>query len=146
MRRRTYADRMYIEPTDENGRLLFERGIAGPVSMLNLLRFREIADYSAYPHLASSEPISGRQAYDIYSAHTMPFLLEAGGEVQFSGEGGHNFIGPLDERWDRVLIVRYPKIDALMGMVNNEAYMSGLGHRTAALEDSRLLPMVQQQL
>ena len=58
---RTYSDRMYIEPTDENGRQLFDRGITGPVSMLNLLRFREIADYSANPDLASSEPISGRQ-------------------------------------------------------------------------------------
>jgi hypothetical protein len=30
----------YLEPTDENGRLVFERGLTGPVTMLNLLRFR----------------------------------------------------------------------------------------------------------
>src|SRR5437868_10856528 len=40
---------MYLDPTDENARRLFQRGIEGPLLMLNLLRFREIADYSGFP-------------------------------------------------------------------------------------------------
>ena len=39
----------YFEPIHEAGRALFMRGIKGPLVMLNLLRFREIADYSATP-------------------------------------------------------------------------------------------------
>ena len=35
------------------------RQTAGNVVMLNLLRFREVADYSAYPDLAPPTPISG---------------------------------------------------------------------------------------
>jgi hypothetical protein len=31
---------MHLEPSDKNARRLFERGIEGPVTMLNLLRFR----------------------------------------------------------------------------------------------------------
>jgi len=50
------------------------RGIAGPVVMLNLLRFRAIADYSASPELAPSLPISGAAAFDRYViAHPAPF-------------------------------------------------------------------------
>ena len=29
-------------------------------------------------------------------------------------------------------------------MATNEGYMAGIGHRTAALEDSRLLPIIEQ--
>ena len=47
--------RMYLDPTDDDARRLFQRGIEGPLLMLNLLRFREIADYSDFPDLASPE-------------------------------------------------------------------------------------------
>lgn len=134
---------MYIEPTNDNGRLVFERGITGPVTMLNLIRFREVADYSAHPDLAPDEPISGREAYDRYAAHTLPFLKGEGGDLQFLGAGGHYLIGPLDEQWDLVMLVRHVSLEAFMGMANNEGYLAGLGHRVAALEDSRLLPIVE---
>jgi len=49
----------YLEPTQAAGRAFFERNIGGSVAMLNLLRFREVADYSSAPHLAPAAPISG---------------------------------------------------------------------------------------
>lgn len=61
---------MHLEPSDKNARRLFERGIEGPVTMLNLLRFREEADYAELPQLAPPSPISGRAAYDLYVRHT----------------------------------------------------------------------------
>ncbi|HEV2371314.1 MAG TPA: hypothetical protein VGS19_04015 [Streptosporangiaceae bacterium] len=88
---------MYLDPGEENARLLIERGIEGPVTMLNMLRFREVADYSAFPHLAPPEPVPGRVAYESYLRHTMPFLTASGGSVQFLGTGGHFFVGPADE-------------------------------------------------
>ena len=78
----------YVEPTDESGRLDFQRGPTGPVTMLNLLRFREGADYSARRELAPNEPISGREAYRRYAIHTLPFLTGEGGELQYLGAGG----------------------------------------------------------
>ncbi|MEM8963112.1 MAG: DUF1330 domain-containing protein [Acidobacteriota bacterium] len=132
----------YLEPTQEAGRELFTRGITGPVVMLNLLRFRDIADYSASPDLASPEPISGAEAYRLYSRHTLPFLLEAGGEVIFDGAGGPAFIGPSTERWDRVLLVRHASLEIFRSFASNPGYLAGIGHRLAALEDSRLLPMI----
>ena len=48
-----------LDPSDESARALFRRGIEGPVTMLNLLRFREWADYSGFPELAPPQPISG---------------------------------------------------------------------------------------
>ena len=134
---------MYIEPTNEAGRQLYERSISGPVTMLNLLRFRDVADYSSHPDLAPSEEISGRQAYDHYIEHTLPFLEAVGGKLQFLGMGGPNFIGPADERWDLVMLVRYENLNSFMSMATNTEYLTGIGHRTAALADSRLLPIVE---
>ncbi|WP_420239824.1 hypothetical protein ACOBR2_09730 [Telmatobacter bradus] len=89
--------RSYLEPTQETGRMLMQRAFEGPVVMLNLLRFRKVADYSAHPELAPSAPISGAAAYDRYIAHTLPFLPASGGEMLFLGAGGRYLIGPEDE-------------------------------------------------
>ena len=139
------GDPAYIKPTEESGRLAFgRRAFVGSVTMLNLVRFRETADYTDFPDLAPVEPISGRKAYEIYMGHTLPFLNAAGGELRLGGEGGHHPIGPTTERWDMVLLVRYPSLEAFMSMTANKRYLAGSGHRTAALVDSRLVPMVEQ--
>jgi hypothetical protein len=137
---------MYLEPADENVMQLLKRRITGPVVMLNLLRFREQADYSSLPELAPPGPISGSDAYDLYVRHTMPFLTASGGSVVFYGTGGHNFIGPSAERWDLVMVIRQSSVADFFAFASNADYMAGVGHRTAALEDSRLIPMVEQPL
>ena len=43
-------DTAYIEPTQDAGRAFLTRNLTGPVVMLNLLRFRSVADYVATPH------------------------------------------------------------------------------------------------
>ncbi|HEV8392395.1 MAG TPA: DUF1330 domain-containing protein [Dongiaceae bacterium] len=133
----------HLEPTQAAGRALFQRGIAGQVVMLNLLRFRAIADYAASPELAPPAPISGAAAYERYIAHTMPYLRRSGGELMFLGEGGPFLIGPAEERWDRVMLIRQSSVQAFMAFATDAGYLAGLGHRNAALEDSRLLPLVE---
>jgi hypothetical protein len=131
----------YLEPSQRAGRELLQRGLCGPVVMLNLLRFRAVADYSGFPDIAPAIPISGAEAYDRYMVHTMPFLRESGGELLFFGEGGPFLIGPEDEHWHRAILVRQRSIEEFIRFASNEAYLKGIGHRTAALEDSRLLPL-----
>ena len=111
--------------------------------MLNLLRFRPIADYSAAPALAPASPLSGRDAYRLYVEHTLPHLKASGGELLFYGHGGHFLIGPANERWDAVMLVRQPSVGSFLAFASNQGYLAGMAHRTAALEDSRLLPLVQ---
>src|SRR5262245_11348859 len=133
----------YLEPSDAAGRALLAGGIAGPVVMLNLLRFRAVADYTYSPDLAPEVPISGAEAYDRYIAHTLPHLRKSGGDVIFLGTGGAWLIGPDGERWDRAMLVRQKSVAAFMAFAADEAYLAGIGHRTAALADSRLLPLVE---
>lgn len=109
--------------------------------MLNLLRLRETADYTAHPALAPEAPISGASAFELYIRHALPFLRDSGGELLFLGQGGPFLIGPEQERWDLVMLVRQSSAQAFLAFADNEAYLAGLGHRQAAIEDSRLLPM-----
>ena len=131
----------YLEPTAEAGKLLMTRASSGSIVMLNLLRFRATADYSATPALAPPAPISGREAYRLYVGHTLPSLVRAGGELIFLGEGGPMLIGPSAERWDVAMLVRHRSVEAFLAFASDEEYLAGAGHRSAALEDSRLLPL-----
>ncbi len=133
----------YLMPTQEAGRNFVMRQIQGSVVMLNLLRFREIADYSATPEIIPDEQISGKRAYQLYIEHTLPFLTKSGGEILFMGEGGHFLIGPTYERWDAVLLIKQNSVNSFLAFESDKDYMKGIGHRTAALEDSRLLPIVE---
>jgi hypothetical protein len=133
----------YLEPTQESGRTLVTRAIKGEVVMLNLLRFREVADYSATPDLAPATPISGAEAYERYMTHTMPYLTESGGELLFFGEGGTFLTGLESERWDRAMLVRQSSVSAFLAFATDEGYLAGIAHRTAALEDSHLLPLAE---
>lgn len=110
--------------------------------MLNLLRFRDVADYAAAPHLAPKEPISGAEAFRRYVDHTLPYLTRSGGALLFLGDGGSFLIGPPHERWDMVMLVRQESPESFLAFASDAEYLAGLGHRTAALEDSRLLPLV----
>ncbi len=123
------------------GAAFFGRGLAGPVVMLNLLCFRDRADYSATPALAGEEAVSGRVAFDRYVAHTLPFLRASGGELLLLADGGPWLIGPQDERWDMAMLVRQSSVASFMAWNSDLAYLAGIGHRTAALADSRLLPL-----
>jgi uncharacterized protein (DUF1330 family) len=136
----------YLEPTQEAGRAFAKRGIRGEVVILNLLRFREVADYCATPELAPDAPVTGAEAYDRYIAHTLPYLRRSGGDLLFMGEGGPLLIGPQGERWDRMLLVRQKSVEAFMAFAKDEAYLGGVGHRTAALADARLLPLIDLPL
>ena len=133
----------HIDPTDAAARALFTRGIEGPIVMLNLLRFRETADYGAAPDLAPPEPVTGAEAYATYERLTTPMLRASGGEVLFAGTGSAWFIGPEGERWDRMLLIRQASLQSFLSFASDPAYLAILGHRTAALADSRLLPVVE---
>lgn len=137
----------YFEPTQEAGRAFVMRQMEGQVVMLNLLRFLQVADYSQAPELAPEMPISGTAAFYRYIEHTLPYLRGSGGDLMFLGAGGPFLIGPQQERWDMVaMLVQQGSVESFLAFANHEAYLAGIGHRTAALEDSRLLPLSQIDL
>lgn len=131
----------YLEPNQEGVQELFSRNIEGEFVMLNFLRFRAVADYSDYPEISPNKDISGREAYQLYIDHTLPFLHESGGDIIFLGKGGSYMIGPPDENWDLVMLIRQKSLEEFKAFASNSEYAAGFGHRQAGIEDSRLLPL-----
>jgi uncharacterized protein (DUF1330 family) len=116
--------------------LLAGIGDGEPVVMINLLRYREQADYGGR---ADIEPCSGRAAYGRYMKQAFAFVIAVGGAVFWQGAPKALLLGPPEERWDLALLVRYPSKEAFLAMVSDPAYQAITVHRTAALEDSRLI-------
>jgi hypothetical protein len=133
---------IFLDATEESAVALFSRGISGPITMLNLVCFRDVADYSGSPAIRPESDISGREAFQKYIDHTLPFLNDTGGDIQFLGEGGKFFVGPQNENWDLVMLIQQNSMADFINFASNEDYLSGIGHRTAAIVDSRLLPLV----
>ena len=133
----------YLNPSQESGRAFIQRDISGQVVMLNLLRFREFADYSETPELAPLNQISGELAYQLYIEKTYPHLEKSGGEILFLGRGGNFLVGPSNEQWDCVMMIRQNSVKDFLAFASNQEYLKIIGHRTAALLDSRLLPLTK---
>lgn len=112
------------------------RDTAGPVVMLNLLRFREQAEY---PDDSAEEPCSGREAYRRYGALAFPLIEAVQARVIYRGAVQCSVIAPEGEEWDEIILVEYPSRAAMLDMLASEEYQAIVYHRTAALLDSRLI-------
>ncbi len=124
---------MSIEPTTEQ----FERLASGdhaPVTMINLLRFKERAD-----GIDAADGISGAEAYARYGAEATKFLERAGGRILLALRAAESVIGPDEGEWDMVLAVEYPSRGAFISMISDPEYLAIHAHRAAALADSRLI-------
>jgi len=129
-----------IEPTAEQlQRLLAADGDASPIVMINLLRYRDRAEYAV---ASGAEPCSGREAYQRYSAAVVPMLAAVGGTVLWFARVQQTVIAPSAESWDDAILVQYPSRKAFVTMVASPDYQRIAVHRTAALADSRLIATV----
>lgn len=108
----------------------------GPVCMINLLKFRDQADYGAD---IDEPPCTGREAYTRYGELTRPFLAQVGGQVMLRLAPAHIVIGDDNEDWDLMMVVQYPSHAAFIQMASNPDYLAVTKHRSAALERSALI-------
>jgi len=108
-------------------------GRAGPIQMLNLVRFRERAQY------ADGREATGAEAYREYAKASAEVFARVGGRQQWIGRFEQTVIGPESERWDAVFIAEYPSAAAFLAMLRDPVYREAVKHRQAAVETSRLI-------
>jgi uncharacterized protein (DUF1330 family) len=131
----------FIEPTPEQIQTFATTEQEGPIVMLNLLSFREQAEY---PEGSEHAPCTGREAYARYAVAVMPRLHAVGGHPVWQGRVNQTLIGPSEsgvESWDAMLLVQYPSKQSFLQMAMDPEYLKVAAHRTAALADSRLVAM-----
>ncbi len=134
----------HITPTPEAGKQFYQSfHDKGKIVMLNLIKYKVTADYTGLDSIKPAQSLSGKEAYKLYMNHTLPALEKAGGRLLFFGKSNAFLIGPESETWDAVLLVEHQSVEQFMAFAQDADYLKTMGHRTAALEDSRLLPISQ---
>lgn len=125
-----------VNPTRAQFEAMLAMPAGEPVYMLNMLRFRDQADYGDKSDVAAC---TGREAYARYGAGIVEILRKVGGRPVWQGDGQLTFIAPEGELWDECLLVRYPDVAAFQAMLTNPDYQAQTFHRDAALLDARLV-------
>lgn len=134
----------YLDAAPEAGMSFFKNfNGKGKIVMMNLLRFRDKADYANLESIKPAKSISGSEAYQRYMDKTLPLLKKAGSRIIFYGECNAFLIGPNTEKWDAMLLVEHASTAEFIAFSQNKEYLAHAGHRTAALDDSRLLPILE---
>ena len=106
-----------------------EAGPPGPIVMVNLLKFRERAQYAD----GRETELSGAEAYAIYGKAVAQLLGKFGGELVFTGDVTFLAIGQVEDLWDAVALARYPNRGALWSMATSPEYRAIAVHREAGL-------------
>lgn len=109
---------------------MFEAGPAGPIVMVNMLKFRDRAVYE------DERPcdLTGREAYALYGAEVGPMISAYGGKILFVGDVTWLAIGEVDRLWDEVALAQYPNRAALTAMSTSAEWRAISVHRAAGLE------------
>ena len=107
----------------------FALGDDDPVLMVNLLKFKDKAEYED----GRATNLTGREAYEIYVTETREHLANVGAELILGGEVNGLLLGEVEELWDAFGVARYPSRKAMIAMARNPAYIESEKHRAAGL-------------
>ena len=104
-------------------------GPDGPISMVNLLKFKEHAEYED----GRETDLSGREAYQIYGREVSKLIRQYGGKVTFVGDVTFLALGQVEDLWDEVAIAQYPSRVELWEMSTSPVWLEISVHRAAGL-------------
>ena len=114
----------------------------GPVWMVNLMKYRDVAEYSD----GRATTITGREADDRY-APIAP-LAAVGAEIVFLAEVEDQLLGDAP-KWDRVAVVKYPTRRSFIEMQERPDFLELHEHKEAGMEQTIVMsarPMVAPEI
>ena len=118
-----------VMPNKKQMEEFLEEGHDGPIFMVNLLKFKEKAEY---PDKRETD-LTGREAYAIYGKEVVEHLEKVGGKPIFGSDVTRLMLGEVEELWDQVAIAMYPNRKAMLKMISDPDYIESAQHRVAGL-------------
>jgi uncharacterized protein (DUF1330 family) len=116
-------------------------GPDGPICMVNLLKFKERAEYDD----RRDTDLTGYEAYQIYGRGVSKLLKEYGGSITFAADVTFLALGQVEELWDEIAIATYPNRAALLAMSSSDEWRELAVHRTAGLAGQLNIETVAQK-
>src|SRR3954468_17036100 len=129
-----------IRPNKDQFVELMETPDEGPVTMLNLLKFKSAADGKG----ADGKGASGASEYAKYGDAAVQMVEARGGKVLWMGRADQILIGDRAEDWDSVALVQYPSRKAFIEMVSTPEYEQAHEHRESGLERTVLIACTER--
>jgi uncharacterized protein (DUF1330 family) len=127
-----------VVPTPQQIQELTEEGHDRPIYMVNLLKFKEKAEYED----GRETELSGQEAYGIYGTEVVAHLAKVGGKPVIGGQVTGLRLGVVEELWDSVAIAMYPNRKAMLKMITDPEYLKSAEHRSAGLAGQLNIEMV----
>lgn len=118
-----------VHHSDEQWAALAAMDVEGPVCMVNLLTFKEHAEYED----GRETSLSGMEAYGLYSQTMTELIRESGGKILHASQPLGMVVGEVDELWDAVAIVEYPSRQEFIALIESPQVQELHVHRTAGL-------------
>ena len=118
-----------VVPTPEQVEGFLTPGAEGPIFMVNLLKFKALAEYED----GRQSELTGREAYQIYARGVAEVIQQVGGRLCFGAEVERLMLGDVEELWDQVAIAMYPSRTAMFEMIQLPEYAEISVHRSAGL-------------
>ena len=118
-----------VMPNEKQMEEFLEEGHDEPIFMVNLLKFKDRAEY---PDKRESN-LSGKEAFAIYSKEVVGHLEKVGGKPIFGSEVTRLMLGEVEDLWDQVAIAMYPNRKAMLKMISDPDYIESAQHRVAGL-------------
>ena len=119
-----------ILPSEEQINGFINESEVGPISMVNLLRYKDKALYQD----SRDTNLTGEEAYGLYAKEVINFVEKYGGEFIFAGKVNRLMLGEVEDLWDAVAIAKYPNRKAMLEMTMDPDYQKIHVHRDAGLE------------
>ncbi len=118
-----------VIPTPEQVEGFLTPGAEGPIFMVNLLKFKALAEYED----GRQTELTGREAYHIYALGVAEVIEQVGGRLCFGADVERLMLGEVEELWDQVAIAMYPSRTAMFEMIQLPEYAEISVHRSAGL-------------
>ena len=119
-----------VIPSEEQMKGFVDGDIDSPISMVNLLKYKEKAEYED----GRVTELTGKDAYQIYALEVAKLVEKTGGKILFGGEVSRLMLGEVEELWDMIAIAYYPSRKKMLEMMMSPEYAEISIHRTAGLE------------
>ncbi|MFW5634706.1 MAG: DUF1330 domain-containing protein [Erythrobacter sp.] len=128
----------HIDPSPKNFQAFKDLPRDEPIHMLNLLLYRDKAEYPE-GHEHADKGWTGRRAYEEYGRTSGPIFRRLGGRIVWRGTFQAMVTGPETRAWHDGFVAEYPNAAAFFAMIKDPDYQHAVINRTAALVDSRLV-------
>ena len=118
-----------VYPNKEQIKGFMEPVSEGPICMVNLLKFKEKAEYED----GRDTDLTGREAYALYEEGVKKLLQDIGGGIGFEGDVERLALGEVEELWDVVALAVWPSRGAMFEVMQSPEMQAISVHRSAGL-------------